>query len=281
MEPLRSIEPDKQVGKPILNPEQPIGKQLRGIVSSLYGEPQHSRQQKQHSGNTGGPGGKQSIQPFPPCSSHTLGQGLLGGLVGCMDQAGRQLIAQVRYPAVGQLLSGPGQRGLKFLVLLRVPACLPCQAGRKRGISLQQPQRRPAYREFTLEPGLQKGFEGGSSKFHLGRITNWPGLGRLLSIQQMVQCFHQLLQPLLPPSGTSNHWNAQIGRQSLQIHRNMLAGSLVQQVDTHHASGFQLQGLEHQIQIALQTGGVAHHHRTLSTTEAEKIPCHFLLSGVG
>ena len=106
-------------------------------------------------------------------------------------------------------------------------------------------------------------------------------MGRLLRRRHIRDGLHQLPQALVPPGGGSHHRHAQKAGKLRSIHLDPLAPRLVHQIDAHNGARGDLQRLEHQIQVALQAGGITDHHRAVGTAKAEEVPGHLFLGGMG
>ena len=242
-------------------------------------------QKEQHQGDAGGVGGKQPVQPLlpPPGGGPELGDGGRADGLGGLHQSGHHPLApgaatQALPLQIGAgLLDRPPQGGVRPGV--------PLQSGgkpvQKGPVPLQQAQGRPAGGEAAPQAGLQQGPKGGHGKLHRGRVAHRNRGRRLRGGDHPLYRRHQRLQPFPPAGGGAHHGHPQTAGQPLQLHPHTLALRLVQEVDAHHGAGLELQGLEYQIQVALQAGGVAHHHRPVRAAEAKEVPGHLLLGGVG
>ena len=103
----------------------------------------------------------------------------------------------------------------------------------------------------------------------------------MCTFHQVIQLFHQLVKASLFPGNGAGHRNTQLFRQTLQVNGDILAGGFVHQVHTYQDPVRYFHGLKYQVQVALQAGGVAHHHRPVRAAEAKEVPGHLLLGGVG
>ena len=100
-------------------------------------------------------------------------------------------------------------------------------------------------------------------------------------MQQSVEPFLQLCQPLAAPGGDANHRNAQALFQPGQVDGDMPLFRLVQEVDTEQGFGTGLQHLHDQQQSTFQTGGITDHYRRIRFGKTEKVPCHSLFGTPG
>ena len=180
---------------------------------------------------------------------------------------------------MGQLLPGLNYRPPYLVVLSGVPVQGGGQGVQQGAVPLQQPQRRPAGGQPPFQPPSQQRRQGGHGKLHRRRIAHRQGLRRLF--QHRFHLVQQLVQPLSPSGAGPHRRHPQPAGQLLQIHPDPLALRLIQQVDAHHRAGLELQHLEDQVQVALQAGGVAYHHRSVRSAEAEKVPGHLLFRRMG
>ena len=81
--------------------------------------------------------------------------------------------------------------------------------------------------------------------------------------------FHEGLQSLPSPGGGTHHWSSQPLGEAIQIDLDPVFPGLVHQIDAHHCFRLDLHDLKHQSQAPLQTGGIAHHHGGIGSTEAQ------------
>ena len=81
--------------------------------------------------------------------------------------------------------------------------------------------------------------------------------------------------------GRANHRHAKPLRQRVQVDADVLALRLVHQVHADNHLFRDFQRLQHEIEVALKTGCIAHDHDGVRIAKAEKISRHLLLGGMG
>ena len=198
---------------------------------------------------------------------------------------------QRRHDGLPDLFPAPA-RGLQSLQrLFQCSACQPVgrevppqalrQTGHQGGVPIQQPEGYPPGRQPSAQSRLQFLRQPGCRSLNGGGIGHPAGRRWLLPLRYCLHRVHQPLQSLPPARRCPHHRNAQPAGQGLQVHLDPLAPGLIHQVDAHHRPGRDLQGLEHQIQVSFQTGGVADHDGGVRPAEAEEIPGHLFLRRVG
>ena len=101
------------------------------------------------------------------------------------------------------------------------------------------------------------------------------------TFHQVIQLFHQLVKALLFSGNGAGHGYSQLFRQTFKVNGNILACGFVHQVHTYQDAVRYFHGLKHQVQVALQTGGIANHHNPVASAKADEVAGHFLLRGVG
>ena len=128
-----------------------------------------------------------------------------------------------------------------------------------------------------MPPAGQQG-EGG---FDGSGIGNAPCVTGLITFCLRCDGGGQFSEPPAAAGGGAHHRARQQPGKRLQIPLRAVLLRLVQQVYTHHQPRGDLPDLQHQVQIALQTGGVHHCQSNICRAGEEKVPGHLLFRGVG
>ena len=88
---------------------------------------------------------------------------------------------------------------------------------------------------------------------------------------------HQFGQALVVAGRRRHHAHAQVAGQPAGIDLDAAPPRLVHQVETHHRAIGDFQHLQHEVQIALEAGGIDHHHRDIGLTEQQEVACHLFI----
>ena len=128
--------------------------------------------------------------------------------------------------------------------------------------------------------GGQKRLQSGDGGLHpLGVAKGRRGGGGPLG--HLIQRIQKGVEGPLFSAHRSNDWHTKALGEKGEVDVDALAAGLVHQVDADHHPGVQFQSLKDQIQIPFQTGGVTDHRHGIGAAEAEEVPGHLLLGGVG
>ena len=152
--------------------------------------------------------------------------------------------------------------------------------GMQQGIvPFQQLERHPPAVQAAGQRPLQQRLQLLDSGFDRLGIADFRGV-RFLPGDHPRRRVHQLIQPFPAAGAGAHHRHAEILGQLVKINADILFLGLVHQVDADHHPVGDLHGLQHQVQVALQAGGVADHHDAVRPAEADKIPGHLFLRGM-
>ena len=75
MDPLGGVPGGEKRGQPLLDPEQALGQELRGVVGPLDGQPEYPGQEQEHQRYPRPAGGEQAVQSAVPLPAVRAGVG--------------------------------------------------------------------------------------------------------------------------------------------------------------------------------------------------------------
>ena len=282
MQPKWHPQPQQRPAKQILQTEQPLGQKGRGQIGPADGQPKDDCQQPQHNGDAPAAAGQHLIQP-------SVGRGVaffLSGHHGLGQPAG--FPGQCGHYAVRQLSLGNapfGQQSFRLCHRYKKPRVppeirpqVPVQLLHQRGVALQQPQRHPPGSKPPAVLFLQHPAHRGQCFFYFLRVPRHIGPSVFFAFGCPLQQREKPRRGVFLPGGTAHHRHPQ---QRLQPGGLYVQFPLFGFVQADGRPRGDLQGLQNQVKIPFQAGGVADDAHRLRPGKAQEIPGHLLLRGMG
>ena len=97
---------------------------------------------------------------------------------------------------------------------------------------------------------------------------------------QRVHSVNQLVEPLAASCARADHGNSELTSQSGYIYTYFLSPCLIHKIYTDDGARCYLDYLQNEIEVSLQTGGIAHRDAGVGFSAQDKVPRHFLFNRV-
>ena len=150
--------------------------------------------------------------------------------------------------------------------------------GHHRAVRVEQALGHPAAVRHRRERRLDRLRQRGHRPLDGRRVPDEPERGGAdLARRDPVGGVEQLVDAHPVPRRAGDHRHPQFLLQPGRVDGDAVPAGLVHQVQEHHHPVGDAQYLQHEVQVALETGGVDHHHGDVGAPEEQEVARHLLV----